>query len=81
LQIVIAHRLSTVRDADLIMVLHEGELIEAGSHHELLARNGGYAALVAAQLGPETEQSGGPCLGVGQQPMAAEVAAATGEGR
>jgi ABC-type bacteriocin/lantibiotic exporter with double-glycine peptidase domain len=80
-QIVIAHRLSTVRDADLIMVLQDGELIEAGSHHELLALNGGYAALVAAQLGLDAEQPGGPRLGVGQQPVAVEAAAAAGEGR
>jgi ATP-binding cassette subfamily C protein CydCD len=38
--IVIAHRLSTVRDADLLAVLERGCLVETGSHHELLARNG-----------------------------------------
>jgi ABC-type bacteriocin/lantibiotic exporter with double-glycine peptidase domain len=49
-QILIAHRLSTVRDADLIMVLHDGTIAEAGPHAELLSRQGRYAALVAAQL-------------------------------
>jgi ABC-type bacteriocin/lantibiotic exporter with double-glycine peptidase domain len=53
-QIVIAHRLSTVRNADLIMVLREGELVEAGTHQDLLARERDYATLVAAQLGLES---------------------------
>ena len=48
--IVIAHRLSTVRDADLILVLEDGVVAEAGRHAELLARGGCYAQLVAAQL-------------------------------
>jgi ATP-binding cassette, subfamily B, bacterial len=49
-QIVIAHRLSTIRDADLIVVLDEGLIAEAGSHAELVARNGHYASLVDGQL-------------------------------
>ena len=46
--LVIAHRLSTVRSADRIVVLHDGRVIEAGRHEELLARGGAYAALHAA---------------------------------
>jgi ATP-binding cassette, subfamily B, bacterial len=44
--ITIAHRLSTVRDADEIIVLDRGEIVERGSHAELLATDGHYAALV-----------------------------------
>ena len=42
---VIAHRLSTVRNADLICVLEQGQIIERGSHDELLALGGRYAEL------------------------------------
>ena len=48
--IVIAHRLSTVRDADRLAVLDRGRLVETGTHGELLARNGLYARLIRHQL-------------------------------
>jgi len=47
---VIAHRLSTVRDADLILVMNHGAIIEKGTHEELLARNGFYADLYNSQF-------------------------------
>ena len=48
---VIAHRLSTVRDADLIIVLEKGRIVERGNHHELMERQGIYFYLVSQQLG------------------------------
>jgi ATP-binding cassette, subfamily B, bacterial len=46
--IVIAHRLSTVRDADRVVVLHDGRIVEEGDHVSLMGRDGAYAALVRA---------------------------------
>jgi ATP-binding cassette subfamily B protein len=47
---VIAHRLSTIRDADLILVMEAGQVVEQGTHDELLAAEGAYARLYAAQF-------------------------------
>ncbi len=52
--IVIAHRLSTVRNADKIVVLKAGEVVEIGSHDELLNKGGMYKQLVSRQLGAES---------------------------
>ena len=48
--ILVAHRLSTVRDADMIYVLKEGQVMESGKHMELLAKDGYYKSLVKRQL-------------------------------
>jgi ATP-binding cassette subfamily B multidrug efflux pump len=48
---VIAHRLATIRDADLILVMSAGRIVEQGTHAELLARRGAYHELYAAQFG------------------------------
>lgn len=47
--IVVAHRLSTIRNADLICVLHEGQIVERGTHDQLLALNGYYRRLIEMQ--------------------------------
>jgi ATP-binding cassette subfamily B protein len=49
--VLVAHRLSTVRDADVIYVLHHGRVVEEGTHHQLLAREGRYWSLWRAQTG------------------------------
>jgi subfamily B ATP-binding cassette protein HlyB/CyaB len=49
--LVVAHRLSTVRNADRILVMEKGELAEEGSHDVLMARGGQYANLVTQAAG------------------------------
>ena len=48
--IVIAHRLSTIRDSDIIVVMDQGQIVEQGTHDELLARHGKYYALYMTQF-------------------------------
>ena len=57
--LVIAHRLSTVVDADRIVVLDQGKVLETGSHHELMARDGAWAALFRQQF-TEAHEAGSP---------------------
>ena len=60
---VIAHRLSTVRNADLILALEDGEIIEQGTHDELLETDGLYADLYRRQFYiPNEEQPKNPSL-------------------
>jgi ATP-binding cassette subfamily B protein len=51
---VIAHRLSTVTQADQVLVIQQGQIVEQGTHTELIAQNGVYANLYALQLGAST---------------------------
>jgi ATP-binding cassette, subfamily B, multidrug efflux pump len=52
----IAHRLSTIQDMDKILVLHHGQLREAGSHQELLAKRGIYYKLYQLQFKEQESQ-------------------------
>ena len=47
---VIAHRLSTIRDADLILCMKDGDIVEQGTHEELMKKNGFYANLYNSQF-------------------------------
>jgi ABC-type multidrug transport system fused ATPase/permease subunit len=58
-RITVAHRLSTVRNADLIVVMDKGRVIEQGNHNQLLAIGGLYARLIAASQNPTTEHPHG----------------------
>ncbi len=53
---IIAHRLSTVRDADEILVFEDGRIVEQGSFDALLAQQGRFADLVETQLAPAVPQ-------------------------
>lgn len=55
--IMIAHRLSTVKDADMIAVVSEGQVVESGTHTELLAKQGHYYDLVEAQRGKKKDEN------------------------
>ena len=47
---VVAHRLSTIREADVILVMNQGHVVEQGTHQELLAKGGFYANLYNSQF-------------------------------
>ncbi|XP_040951407.1 ABC transporter B family member 13 isoform X1 [Gossypium hirsutum] len=59
--IIVAHRLSTIRDVDTIIVLKNGQVVESGSHMDLMSKKGEYAALVSLQISENTEISSSIC--------------------
>lgn len=52
---IVAHRLSTIKEADIILVMKEGNIIEMGNHEELLAQNGFYSTLYNSQFEPSED--------------------------
>jgi ATP-binding cassette subfamily B protein len=67
--LVIAHRLSTVRHADRILVVDDGRIVQSGTHEELLARGGLYADLYRTQFAPSA-----PAELDDRRPLAADLA-------
>jgi len=47
---IVAHRLSTIKEADMILVMNKGSIIEQGTHEQLLEKNGFYASLYNSQF-------------------------------
>ena len=54
---IIAHRLSTIRNADLILCMKDGDIVEQGTHDELMAKNGFYAGLYNSQFAGSAEEA------------------------
>jgi subfamily B ATP-binding cassette protein MsbA len=71
---VIAHRLSTIRSADQILVLEHGEIVERGTHRELMALNGRYRTLYDRQYNLETDRFINPGEDFTPEPQKAKIA-------
>ena len=72
--LVVAHRLSTIRAADQVLVIDGGEVVERGRHDELLARRGAYYRLYQQQFAPAEESDTASSASTASGPSAAEAA-------
>jgi ATP-binding cassette subfamily B protein len=79
--IVIAHRLSTVRRADLIAYLEDGRVVEQGSHSELVQQGGRYAELVALSAGDALPDRPIPTIPATTSPATTSPAGAAAPGK
>ncbi|RJF42560.1 hypothetical protein D4740_06400 [Actinomyces sp. 2119] len=71
-RVVIAHRLSTVIDADIIFVIENGRVVERGSHRELIEKGGAYSELYLRSSSKESMSDGArPDDGTGSEPSTA----------
>ena len=66
--IIVAHRLNTIRVVDRILVLHQGRLVEAGTHGELVAQDGYYTRLYELQYREQEPAGGGRAAGRHSEP-------------
>ena len=69
--LIVSHRVSTARHADRILILDAGQIVEGGSHRELIEQDGFYAELERLQRGGEPVGKGGSGLGNRSVPMTA----------